>query len=171
MDAFTGSIVGFGFNFAPRGWAQCDGQLLAISQNSALFSLLGTMYGGDGRTTFGLPDLRGRTAIGAGNGPGLAGRTQGQKGGLQSVTLSIANLPSHTHAMHAESAVGDSANPQGKMLAGIQNLYANPNPAENKVMASESITATGGGSSFDNEGPYQVINWCICLFGIYPSRA
>ena len=171
MDVFTGSIVAFGFNFAPRGWAKCDGQLMAISQNSALFSLLGTMYGGDGRTTFGLPDLRGRTAIGAGTGPGMQGRSQGARGGTQSVTLNIGHMPSHTHAMHAETKPADSKNPNNAMLAITEtNVYTAPDPVNNRVMAAESITATGGNQSFDNEGPYLAINWCICLYGIYPSR-
>ena len=107
-DPFLAEIVMFGGNFAPRGWAFCDGQLLAISSNTALFSLLGTTYGGDGRTTFGLPELRGRFAMHPGNGPGLSSRKLGQKGGSERVTLAITNLPSHTHQLRCNSGAADS---------------------------------------------------------------
>lgn len=175
MEPFIGQICLFGFNFAPRGWAKCEGQLLPISSHSALFSLLGTMYGGDGRTTFGLPDLRGRSAVSAGTGNGLANVRQGQMGGAQSITLTQNNLPSHTHTatLHAESAAGTSANPNGKMLAGESNAYAAPNPNDNKTMASESIVVnpTGGQQSFSNLDPYLGLNYCIALEGVFPSRS
>jgi microcystin-dependent protein len=175
MEPFIGQVCMFGFSFPPRGWATCDGQLLPIAQNTALFSLLGITYGGDGKTTFGLPDLRGRAAVGDGNGPGLNPIANGQRGGHQITTLTANNLPSHTHSatLHAESALGNSANPNGKMLAGVQNMYAAPDPADNKTLASDSIVvnSTGGSTPFDNLDPYLGMNYCIALVGIFPSRS
>lgn len=171
-EPFLGQIQAFGFNFAPRGWSLCDGQLLPISSNSALFSLLGTTYGGDGRTTFALPDLRGRSMLHQGTGNGLAPSRIGQKGGTENTTLAVANMPSHTHALHAETKAGDQANPQGRMLAiSPNNIYVSPDPADNRVMAAESIAATGNGTSFSNEDPYLVLNICIALQGVFPSRS
>ena len=122
-------------------------------------------------TTFGLPDLRGRTAIGEGQGAGLNDVQLGQKGGVQYVMLAEANLPSHTHAMHAETKAADSNNPNNAMLAlTTTNVYTAPDPAANRVTASESITATGGNQQFDNEAPYLALNWCICTVGIFPPR-
>ena len=197
MEGVLGTIMAVGFNFAPRSWAFCDGQLLPISSNTALFSLLGTQFGGDGRTTFGLPDLRGRTIVGAGSGPGLSHVSVGQKGGTQvidytpvcnySFTLTEAQMPSHSHTatLHGETASATHANPQGRLLALPSTpVYAAPVPAENKVMAPESITventggsqavtgaATGNRLQFDNRGPYQGLHYVICLQGIYPSRS
>lgn len=171
-EPFLGQIQPFGFSFAPRGWAACNGQLLAISSNTALFSLLGTIYGGDGRTTFALPDLRGRNMQHFGTGPGLTPRTMGEKGGRENVTLTEANLASHTHALHAETKAGDAPNPQDKMLAiSPNNIYTAPDPTVNRVMASESITATGGSQAFSVENPFLVVNICIALTGVYPSRS
>lgn len=179
MEPLLGTIIMFGGNFAPRGWAICDGQLLPISQWSALFSILGTTYGGDGRTTFGLPDLRGRVPMGEGNGPGLQPRQLGQKGGLQSVTLGVPNMPAHNHTatLHAEFALGSSKSPSGNMLAGNnasdEALYAPFDPANNIAMGAESITVSneGGGQPFDNEQPYQVVNFIIATQGVFPSRS
>lgn len=176
-EPFLGEIRSFGFNFAPRGWAECNGQLLPISSHSALFSLLGTMYGGDGRTTFGLPDLRGRSSLHQGEGPGLSNVRMGQRGGTQSITLTTDNLPSHTHAaqLHGEDAIANKKNPNNKMLAKstIDNIYAAPVPANNKIMAPESIVvqATGGGQAFANASPYLVVNMCIALEGLFPPRS
>lgn len=175
MEPFLGQIQAFGFNFAPRGWAMCDGQLLPISQNQALFSLLGTIYGGDGRTTFALPDLRGRSMVHMGTGPGLSLIQIGQRGGQESVTISVNEMPSHSHTatLHGETTAADKKNPNNKMLALTEtNTYALPVPAENKTMAAESIViqSTGGGQSMNIRNPYLGVNICIALEGIFPSR-
>ena len=173
MDPFIGQIIMFGGNFAPRGWAFCNGQLLAISSNSALFSILGTTYGGDGRTTFGLPDLRGRSAMHAGNGPGLPSYRLGQKGGQESVTLTTLQIPSHTHAatLHGETAAATKANPTNNMLAGA-NTYAPPVAGDNKTLANDSIIVNnaGGGGAHNNMMPTITLNYIIALLGTYPSR-
>jgi len=178
MDPFIGQIIMFGGNFAPRGWAFCDGQLLPIAQNSALFSILGTIYGGDGRTTFALPEMRGRVAMHEGNGPGLGTRVLGQRGGAQTTTLNTTNLPSHNHTatMRAESAAGSTGNPTGNLLGVITtgaNIYAPPVPATEVSMSSDSIVVnnTGGNQAFGNEQPYTVVNYIIALVGTFPSRS
>jgi|TARA_R100001132_G_C3243402_1_gene73284 microcystin-dependent protein len=165
MTPFLGQIQAFGFNFAPRGWAKCEGQLLPISQYNALFSLLGTMYGGDGRTTFGLPDLRGRSIVGTGNGPGLSTITQGEKGGVENITLTLNNLPSHTHNIGVSTSTGEEANPSGKHLGAITDGYAEDADAN---LAAPSNA--GGGQSFNSRNPFLGINVCIALEGVYPSR-
>ena len=171
-EPFLGQITHFAGNFAPRGWAFCEGQLLPISQNTALFSLLGTIYGGDGRTTFALPDLRGRAMIGPGRGPGLTPFTVGQKGGAETETLTTNQLPSHTHALHGETARASTNNPEGGMLAlPSENIYAAPAAADNKVMAAESIVNTGGGQAFSIRDPYLAIWPIIALVGIFPSSS
>lgn len=174
MEPFIGQIMGFGGNFAPRGWAFCDGQLLAIASNSALFSILGTTYGGDGRTTFGLPDLRGRAIVHAGNGPGLPSVRLGEKGGGVSFTLTEATMPSHTHVatLHAETAVADQSNANNRMLA-LSEIYANVVATEDRTMAPESIRVqnSGGNQPVTHRGPYQAINVIIALQGVYPSRS
>jgi len=169
-EPFVGEIRMFAGNFAPRGWAFCDGQLLAVSQNDALFSLLGTIYGGDGRTTFGLPDMRGRLPIHAGHGPGLSERRLGSKAGAEKVTLTVNQLPSHTHAVRATTAGSTDNNPQDKMTGESPSidLYFEGDQTEN--MASSSITSVGGSRSHTNLMPFLCINFIIALVGIYPSR-
>ncbi len=168
-EPFLGEIIMFGGNFAPRGWALCDGQLLAISQNDALFSLLGTIYGGDGRTTFGLPDLRGRAPIHEGSGPGLTPRTIGQKSGTETQSLSVGTMPAHTHTLAASSTEADSNAPAGKVLADTNSaLYAG---SGTEVPTSIPIGNSGGGGAHENMMPFLVINFCIALQGLYPSRA
>jgi microcystin-dependent protein len=169
-EPFVGEIRMFAGNFAPRGWAFCDGQLLAVSQNDALFSLLGTIYGGDGRTTFGLPDLRGRIPIHAGHGPGLSERRLGAKGGAEKVTLTVNQLPSHGHPMHGSQDNGTDPNPAGNALASSTVLepYFNGPPTDN--MASTAITNVGGSRSHTNLMPFLCIHFIIALVGIYPSR-
>ena len=174
-EPFIGEIRAFGFNFAPRGWAQCNGQLLQISQNTALFSLLGTTYGGDGRTTFALPDLRGCSAVHQGTGPGLQNKQMGQRGGVESIQLSIANMPPHNHraTLHAEAAAASVGSPISNMLAFNRSAqYAPVDPANDVSLAPSSIVVdnAGGGQSFIGRGPYQVVNCCIALTGIFPSR-
>jgi microcystin-dependent protein len=177
-DPFLGQITMFGGNFAPRSWALCDGQLLAISSNQALFSLLGTTYGGDGRVTFGLPDLRGRAPMHAGSGPGLSNRSLGSKAGQENVTLSSNQMPSHTHAMNdpALKATANPANttdPTGAALA-IAPAY-NDSESPTTAMREESVEHpvpgnAGGGASHTNVQPVQVINFIIALQGTFPSR-
>lgn len=178
MEPYLAQIIMFGGNFAPRGWAFCNGQLLAISQYSAVFSLIGTYYGGDGRTTFGLPDLRGRAPISSGTGPGLTPHQIGSRGGTETNTLTIANLPTHNHAvaLQAETAAGTTANPSNALLAISTNqdrIYSPPDPADQIPMHPDSIAQqnVGGGQQVNNMMPYQVVNYIICLQGIFPSRS
>jgi microcystin-dependent protein len=177
MEPFLGQIQAFGFNFAPRGWASCDGQLMPISQYQALYSLLGTIYGGDGRTSFGLPDLRGRFAIGHGNGPGLSPATLGAKGGANQVTLTVNNLPAHNHMVNGGISVGvsdedaNASEGNGKNLGGAQiytDQASNGNIAG--VSSPTETTLTGGGQPLSVVNPYQVVNVCIALQGLFPSR-
>lgn len=167
MEPFIGQIQAFGFNFAPRGWAMCNGQLLAISQNTALFSLLGTQFGGDGRTTFGLPDLRGRFPLHMGQGPGLPNYVMGQTGGTDSVTLLSTNMPSHTHPLLAAEE-GSSDNPSGTFIAGDgTNAFAS---SQNTSMAPNAIGLAGNNQPFPVKNPFLCINYCIALVGVFPSR-
>jgi microcystin-dependent protein len=166
MEPFIGQIQAFGFNFAPRGWAQCHGQLLSISANTALFSLLGTTFGGDGRTTFGLPDLRGRSIVGMGNGPGLSNISWGEKGGAENHTLTVGQMPAHTHNIGVNSAAGEEADPTGKHIANRADSFAED---ANGNLAAPSNT--GGGQSFSIRNPFLGINVCIALTGVYPSRS
>lgn len=167
MGEYLSMIVPMGFNFAQRGWAQCHGQLLPIAQNSALFSLLGTMYGGDGRTTFALPDLRGRAPVSEGRGPGLSNYTQGQKTGAEVVTLISNELPSHSHSM----VVDDEKKklPASNGFPARRPLYGTP-PA-NLSLRNGVIGNTGGSQSHENRLPFLAINWCICIQGQFPSRS
>lgn len=169
-EPFVGEIRMFAGNFAPRGWAFCDGQLLAVSQNDALFSLLGTIYGGDGRTTFGLPDMRGRLPIHAGTGPGLSPRRLGAKLGSENETLTVNQMPSHTHPMRAATTAGTDNNPQGKMTAESPSLDIYVEDSQTVNLSSEAITSVGGSRSHSNLMPFLCINFIIALFGIYPSR-
>lgn len=170
-EPFVGEIRMFAGNFAPRGWAFCDGQLLAVSQNDALFSLLGTIYGGDGRTTFGLPDLRGRVPIHAGTGPGLTNRRLGAKGGQEHVTLTASQMPSHSHAVRGTNNTGESSTAINNVPAQSTTieLYA-PATAPDINMAAQAVPNVGGSQSHNNLMPTICINFIIALFGIYPSR-
>ena len=170
-EPFIGQIQTFGFNFAPRGWAKCDGQLLAISSNTALFSLLGTTYGGDGRTTFGLPDLRGRAALHQGGGPGLTNRKIGQKAGAETVTLNASTMPTHTHVATLKATTSDGApgTPTGKVLA-PKNQYLTGTSNTNMGASSITNANTGGSQAITNMQPFQVINYCIALQGLFPSK-
>jgi microcystin-dependent protein len=161
----------FAGNFAPRGWSFCDGQLLAVSQNDALFSLLGTIYGGDGRTTFGLPDLRGRLPIHAGDGPGLSPRRLGAKAGAEDVTLTVNQLPSHSHRLKAVSSAATTSNPSSTVTLAQSAGYDLYVPDSGRTnMANSSITSIGGSRSHTNLMPYLCVHFIIALFGIYPSR-
>jgi microcystin-dependent protein len=176
QEAFIGEIRMFGGNFAPRGWALCDGQLLPISQYTALFSLLGTTYGGDGRTTFALPDLRGRVPIHAGHGPGLSDYRLGQTGGQETVTLTTQQIPAHSHtasvSQAADSSVGTSDKPENMLPA--RNAASTPQYGTtanvNMSGASVSVGNTGGNLPHENMQPYVTVNYIIALEGIFPSR-
>jgi microcystin-dependent protein len=172
MDApFIGMLALFGFNFPPRGWAQCNGQLLPIAQNTALFSLLGTQYGGNGTTTFGLPDLRGRVPIHLGQGPGLSNYSQGQVGGTENVTLLATEMPAHTHTLRGITEAGSTAVPTGAMLANTGALDKEYGvPGTLTTMHASAISPAGSGQPHSNMQPYLVLNYCIALQGIFPSR-
>ncbi len=158
-DPFVGEIMLVPYNFAPRGWAFCNGQLLALSANTALFSLLGTTYGGDGRTTFGLPDLRGRYAMSSGAGPGLSPRSLGQMSGSEQVTLTAAQIPSHTHTSPFSDGPGTISGAHDRVVT------------DTKSNENALTGATGGGQAHDNLSPFLVLNYCIALVGIFPSRS
>lgn len=171
-EPFIGQICMFGFSFPPRGWATCDGQLMPIAQQSALFSLLGTTYGGDGITTFALPDLRGRAALHQGTGPGRSSRTIGEVGGSESVSLSVDQLAKHVHSgtLNAKAGAGKSGTPQGAYPAAIADGYGT---TSDTTMASDVVvtTPTGNNAPHENMQPFLVVNCCIALDGIYPSRS
>jgi microcystin-dependent protein len=168
---FIGELMLTGYNFCPNGWAAANGQNLSIAQNTALFSLLGTQFGGNGVTTFALPDLRGRTPIGAGQGPGLSDRTIGEQAGVETVTLTTQQMPAHTHAANASTLAGNTANPAAALPARKLRtlLYRGGAPADT-AMASDAIGVTGGGQPHTNMPPYLAMTWCIALQGIYPSH-
>lgn len=169
-DPFIGEIRLFAGNFAPQGWAFCDGQLLSVSEYEALFTLLGTTYGGDGQTTFGLPDMRGRVPIHAGQGPGLTPRVVGQAGGAEQVTLGVANLPSHSHAPFGADDTSVTTDPSGRVLGHpTTNTYRAPYGAPATGMAPPSVGSTGGSQPHDNVAPSLVLNFIIAVVGIYPS--
>jgi microcystin-dependent protein len=170
-EAFVGEIKMFAGNFAPRGYALCDGQLLAVSQNDALFSLYGTIYGGDGKTTFGLPDLRGRIPLHQGQGPGLSQRKLGSKGGAESVTLTLNEIPSHNHPVEGTSDMASDETLNGKVMAGSQggNFYHN-DVSTSAQLENGVIANTGGSRSHNNMMPTLCINFIVALVGIYPSR-
>ena len=167
----------FAGNFAPRSWAFCDGQLLAVSQNDALFSLFGTIYGGDGQNSFALPDLRGRVPIHAGQGPGLSDRRLGVPGGVESVTLTQPELPIHTHGLSASTGAASATSPAGQLpasLSGGVNTYGQSGGGPisyNAPFAANAVTAAGGSQSHPNEMPFLCVNFIVALFGIYPSRS
>ena len=176
MDVFIGSIMMFGFNFPPNGWALCQGQLLSISQNSALFALLGTTYGGNGQTTFGLPDLRGRSPIGMGQGPGLSPISQGEASGTENVTLLTTNMPSHTHAamvnVPVTTANASTEEPAGNIIAGqANNFFAAANTANGSMGGvTATVNPAGNNQPFGIRNPYLGLNFSIALEGIFPSR-
>ncbi len=169
-EPFIAEIRIFAGNFAPRGWAFCDGQLLPVSQNTALFSLIGTTYGGDGRTTTALPDLQGRTAMHPGRGPGLTSRRLGQRGGVETVTLTEAQMPNHGHnPLRVETdEPGEDNDPGPSVRPARAGVYAND--ANRQAMASASLTNTGGSQPHNNLQPFLVMNFIIALVGLYPSR-
>ena len=169
-EPFLGEIRMVGFNFAPQGWAMCDGQLMSISQNTALFSLLGTTFGGDGKTTFALPDLRGRAPIHTGQGAGLTLRDLGSATGAETITLTSAQMPSHTHTLEANPGNASTRHPAGEVLA-APKAKAYSGPASPPVAMNPSAIATaGGGGAHDNVQPSLTLNFIIALQGIFPAR-
>lgn len=171
-ESFLGEIRLFGFRFPPRGWATCSGQLVSQPQNTALFALLGTDYGGDGRSTFGLPDLRSRVPVGQGQGPGLSPYTVGQMGGAESVALIPGELPSHTHSALGTAGGGDALVPTGNVWAadaagGSAPYSSAPSDVE---LSPGAIGYTGGNLGHENRSPYLCLNFCIAMQGIFPSR-
>jgi len=178
MEPFLGQITLFPFNFAPNGWAFCQGQLLPISQNTALFSLLGTFYGGNGVSNFALPDLRGRVPIGQGQGPGLSNYAIGSVQGVETVTLLASQSPPHSHPFQAFAVQATTNAPSGALPAQghstgrgapAVNTYA---PLQTAVpLASGQVGPAGNGQPHNNLQPYLTLNWCIAMQGIYPSRS
>lgn len=168
-EPFLAEVRIVGFNFAPRGWALCDGQILPINQNQSLYSLLGTTYGGDGRTTFALPDLRGRTPIHVGRSNGGGDHREGEKGGEETHTLSANEMPQHTHALNASTDEDGVITAANNVLARApQALYADPPP--DTPLQSSSVTNVGGGQAHDNMQPFLALNFVIALQGLFPSR-
>jgi microcystin-dependent protein len=183
---YVGEIILVGFNFAPVGWALCDGQLLPISENETLFQLIGTTYGGDGQTTFALPDLRGRVPIGTGQGPGLQNRILGEAAGTEAIALTVQHIPPHSHPvdtsalavnLKCKNGPGNQRTPVGNVpaieAAGATMPYSSA--ATNATMAAAPVSITGmaeagGIQSHDNMQPYVALNYCISLFGVFPSQ-
>jgi microcystin-dependent protein len=173
-EPFIAEIRIFAGNFAPRSWAFCDGQLLPVSQNTALFSLIGTTYGGDGRTTTALPNLQGRAPMHPGRGPSLTDRRLGQRGGSENVTLSEAQLPNHTHSGIASLDMSSTATPSDTTTlgdTGFDNLYQTATGTNLVDLAPEALPNTGGGAAHQNMQPYLTLNFIIALQGLYPSRS
>lgn len=170
-EPFIAQITMFGGNFAPRGWAFCQGQILSIAQNTALFSLLGTTFGGNGQTTFALPDLRGRVPLGPGQGPGLPSFDLGEVAGEPTHTLIVTEMPAHNHTTRASNVAGNSTSPSGNNLAVSSTRDAvYTSTAPNASMAAGNVGATGGSQPHNNMQPYLGISFIIALEGIYPSR-
>ena len=173
-DPFVAEIRMLACNFAPKGWALCNGQILPISQNTALFSLLGTTYGGNGSTTFALPDLQGRAPLHKGQGPGLSLRTLGEQGGSETVTLLQSEIPAHTHGVSGRNSVGQDVSPQGDVWAtpgaarGL-NMY-NQSPGGGPQMNPGAFSTAGSSLPHNNLPPYLTLNFCIALQGVFPPR-
>ena len=171
MDPFVAEIRIFPFNFPPKGWAFCDGQLLPLSQNTALFSLLGTTYGGDGKSNFALPNMQGNVPMHPGQGPGLSLHDLGETGGSESVTLLESEIPSHSHQMRAATDPADLQDPSSarvltRSAPGFAYIAGNPNT----TLADQAIAPAGGDQPHNNMQPYLTLNFCIALQGVYPPR-
>jgi len=171
-DPFVAEIRIFPFNFAPKGWAWCDGQLLPLSQNTALFSLLGTTYGGDGKSNFALPDVQGRSVMHPGQGPGLSLHDLGETGGSETVTLLESEIPVHPHTLRATNTTGDNPLPGGNILArpGSTTIYQQNSSANLVAMAPEALAPAGGDQPHNNMQPYLTFYYNIALQGVYPPR-
>lgn len=174
-EPFIGQVTLFAGNFAPRGWAFCQGQILSIAQNTALFSILGTTYGGNGQTTFALPDLRGRVPMQQGQGPGLSPRSLGEQGGQENVTLLQAQLPAHNHQISASAANGNASSPQGNFNAitydsDTLNTFNSYSSSSNTTLNASAVGVVGGNQPHQNVQPYTCLNFIIALEGTFPSR-
>jgi microcystin-dependent protein len=172
MDPFVAEIRIYPFNFAPKGWAFCDGQLLPLSQNTALFSLLGTTYGGDGKSNFALPNMQGNTPMHPGQGPGLSLHDLGETGGSETVTLLESEIPQHSHGFSASIRDGTVRSPGGQNLAngaGV-NMYAVAASAPLVQLSPNTVAPAGGDQPHNNMQPYLTLNFCIALQGVYPPR-
>ena len=169
-DPFLGEIRLFPYTFAPRGWAFCNGQVLPISQNTALFALIGTIYGGDGRTTFALPDLRGRVAVSSGQGPGLSSYDVGQLGGAESVGLTENEMPAHNHQMSVNGPSSGSDRPNNRFLGRVSQGTAYAGTTNGRTLNPDAIGNAGGSQPHENRPPHLALNYCIALQGIFPSR-
>lgn len=172
-DPFVAEIRIFPFNFAPRGWAFCDGQILPLSQNTALFSLLGTMYGGNGQSNFALPNLQGAAAMHAGGnqpGPGLSVHDIGETSGSDTITLQLSELPSHPHGLLGRNTLGDAPTPNGHTIARYANAYQQNTSANLVQMAFQALPPAGGDQPHNNMQPYLTLNFNIALQGVYPPR-
>jgi microcystin-dependent protein len=170
QEWYIGEIAAVGFNFAPQGWMFCEGQLLPIAQYDALFALIGTTYGGDGQSTFALPDYRGRTLIGVGQGPFLSSRVLGELGGSRSATLTVANLPEHTHSIEANTGVGTTSDPTNAVLANTGALDKEFADVSNSTLGNTGVTGSANPVPVDIAQPYLGINYIIAVEGIFPPR-
>lgn len=175
LEPFIGDIIAVGYDFCPRGWMSAEGQILPISSNTALFSLIGTIYGGNGTSTFALPDLRGRAAMGQGSGPGLTPRSMGQMSGLEATILTTSQMPNHNHAVNANNLDGDLPGPGAKLLAaappsgvGSETIYSDQGPTV--TMSPLMIGISGQSQLFNVEDPALVMRYCIAMQGVFPSR-
>ena len=171
FEPHLGDIQFAGYNYNPRGWTLCNGQLFPIASWTALFSLLGTTYGGDGRTTFGIPDMRGRVPIHVGRGPGLSSYSWGQKGGQETVSLTVVEMPSHNHTLKATAERGDTDVPGGAIAQDRREDQFTKAAAPNVAMNASSVGNTGGSQAHENRSPFLVINCSIAIVGAYPSRS
>ncbi|MGN6184625.1 MAG: phage tail protein [Thermoanaerobaculia bacterium] len=169
-DPFVAEIRIFPFNFAPKGWAWCDGQLLPLSQNTALFSLLGTTYGGNGKSNFALPDLQGRAPMHPGQGPGLSLHDLGETGGSETVSLLESEIPSHSHGLTCSQADGISQSPQGVLLATGINISQYHTPGALTSLSPQALAPAGGDQPHNNMQPYLTFYFCIALQGVFPPR-
>jgi microcystin-dependent protein len=172
-EPFVGEVRLVGFNFAPAGWFMCAGQILPIADYAALFSLLGTTYGGNGESTFALPDLRGRVPMGFGQGPGLQNYDEGEQVGVESVTLNVNEIPSHSHTVNASGSVGNHTSPIGNFPSALPGTSLSSlayNTGETGAMNGGMIVAAGGNQTHENRQPSLALNWIIAFEGIYPSR-
>ena len=174
-EPYIGEIRMFAGDYAPKNWSLCDGQLLAISQNNSLFSLLGTAYGGDGRTTFALPDMRGRLPVHQGTGPGLTTKNMGKKYGKENVTIKSAQMPAHNHSLNVTTDIANSSDPTNNVLAAQSDedlpYYESDIPSTNtQDLNSNTLSTMGKGQSHNNMMPSLCVNFIIAVFGVYPSR-
>ena len=169
-DPFIGQIAMFAGNFTPRGWQLCNGQLLEIAQNQALFSIIGTTYGGDGRTTFAVPDLRGRVPVHCGQGPGMLARQLGENGGQEAVALTVREIPSHAHTAIASSRKGEELSPEEMVCARATEEIGLYSREPDVRMHEETVQPTGGSQPHENMPPYMCINFIIATQGVYPPR-